>query len=142
MTTTTSTLVDHHATARRPWAALAGVALAALIVVVGNTNVDKGAGDNGGTGPMIVTGIVCLVAAAVIYFWALSRVQRPNRAALWYGIAAVVSLPVFWSGITPILAATSVGLLAESPARSRGAAIAAAGACVATVLAIIGAVSP
>src|SRR6476646_6088464 len=91
---TTTHVVDRSHTGLRTTAAFVALALSAVIVVVGNTDVKPG--ENGGTGAGIVTGVLCLVLAAVIFGFALARVQNTNKAALVYGIIGVVSLPVFW----------------------------------------------
>jgi hypothetical protein len=89
-----------------PGLAAIGVGLSAVVIIAGNYHVP--AGENGGTGPGIATGIFCAVAATVLFALVVPRVRKVDRAALILGIMTVLSLAIFWSGLTPILAAATL----------------------------------
>lgn len=86
-------------------AAPVGLTAALLIVFVANYHVPKG--ENGGLWPAVVTGVGCLVVAAIVFGVVLPRHPNTERTALVFGILAILSIVVFWSGITPVLAAAS-----------------------------------
>lgn len=88
--------------------AAAGLALAAVVIVAGNWDVQPG--ENGGTGPALVTAAFCLVVAGVLFGLVLPRTRRPGRTALVLGILAVLSVAVFWSGVTPVLGAAALAV--------------------------------
>lgn len=117
-------------------AVLGGAAfvLAILIVVAANWDVRKG--ENGGTGPALVTAIICLLLAAALFGFVVPRASNVERTTLILGIVAFVSIAVFWSGITPVLAAASVATAARLSAPSRKALIAQVLGVVATVAAL------
>lgn len=100
-----------------------------------------GDGENGGAGPYAATLAVSLVIAAALFGWAIPRTERPARAGLVAGAFALLSVPVFWSGLPYVLgpAAIVYGLLGRARADGGGAATAAVvlGA-LATVLAVGG----
>lgn len=87
---------------------LIGFVLGLIIVVVGNYHVS--AGENGGTGAAIFSAIVCLVVAVGLFGFVVPRAQNIERTTLILGVVAVVSLAVFWLGITPILGAAAVAV--------------------------------
>lgn len=111
MTATTVSKPTAALTKAGPLAAL-GLLLAIVIVVVGNVNVSKG--ENGGAGPALFTGILCLVLTAVLFGAIVPRVKRVEGATLALGIVSLVSLVAFWSGVTPILAATTLAVAARA----------------------------
>ena len=79
-------------------------------------------GENGGPGPAVVTAILCTVLSAG-RFGVLARRGRPTqRAAGVLGVVAVLSLPVFWSGITPVLAAANLAVTSGSEGLGKAAA--------------------
>ena len=86
-----------------PWA-LAGLVGAAIIIVLGNTSLS--AGDNGGLGPALVTGVGCLVLAAVLFAGVLLRYQG-SRTQVVLAVLSVLSLLVFWSGAPAVFGAAS-----------------------------------
>lgn len=101
--------------------AVGGLALALVVVVLGNVGVQPG--ENGGTGPAIFTGVLCVLVTAALFGVVLPRLgrrHRANRVAVVLGALAVVSLVVFWSGLPPVLAgaAAAAGLSADTPSRS------------------------
>lgn len=111
MTATTVSKPAAALTKAGPLAAL-GLLFAAVIVVAGNVNVSKG--ENGGVGPGIFTGVLCLVLTAVLFGVVVPRVKRVEASTLTLGIVSLVSLVVFWSGVTPVLAAATWAVAARS----------------------------
>lgn len=95
----------------RPDLALGAIGLVVGLVIcfVGNYHVDKG--ENGGTGPGIVTGIICVVLAAVLFGYVIPRARNLDRTAIILGALGVVSIVAFWSGVTPVLAAAAYSVL-------------------------------
>jgi hypothetical protein len=83
-----------------------GLTLSAITIVAGNYNVPDG--ENGGVGPGISTGVVSAVVAALLFGLVVPRIRKADRATLILGIVTVLSIAVFWSGLTPILAAATV----------------------------------
>jgi hypothetical protein len=132
MTTTTSTLSAARPTAQT--AAVTGIAIAGLIIFAGNYNLEKG--DNGGLGPAIITAAGCLIVTALLYGLVLPRTRASNRTAVILGILAVLSLALFWAGVTPVLAAAALAATARAPAATRGARIAQGAGGVATAIAL------
>lgn len=100
-------------------AALTAIALAAANFA--------GDGENGGAGPYAVTLAVSLLIAAGLFGWAIPRTERPARAGLVAAAFALLSVPVFWSGLPYVLgpAAIVYGLLGRARADGGGAATAA-----------------
>jgi hypothetical protein len=131
MTTSTSTVRPTRPHAQTT--AVAGIAIAGLIIFAGNYNV--GNGENGGLGPAIISAAGCLLVTAVVYGVVLARTQGSNRTALILGILAVLSLAAFWSGVTPVLAGAALAANAGKADSSRGARIAQAAGGVATLIA-------
>lgn len=115
-------------------AALTAAALAAA-------NFAGDGGENGGAGPYAVTLAASLAVAAALFGWAIPRTERPARAGLVAAVFAVLSLPVFWSGLPYVLgpAAVVYGLLGRARTDGRGAATAAVAlGALATVAAVAG----
>jgi len=83
-----------------------GVLLGGLVILFGNADVKKG--DNGGLGPAIGTAVILVVLTAVLTLVVLPRVRNANRTAIILSAIAIVTLLVFWAGITPVLAAAAV----------------------------------
>lgn len=121
-----------------PVAVLAGAGMiaAAIIIFAGNYDVKKG--DNGGTGPAIVTAVICVVLAAALFGYVVPRARNLNRTALILGIVGFVSLIVFWSGITPLLAAAAVAVAPPSSRPETSAKVAQGLAIVAALVALVG----
>jgi hypothetical protein len=120
--------------------AIGGLVLAAIIILVGNTNLEPG--ENGGTGPAIVTSVICLVLAAALFVFVVPRARNTDRTALILGGAALLTIVVFWSGVTPVLAAAAVAVARRAPAPGRAAVagqiLGALGTLVALVVTIFG----
>lgn len=86
--------------------------LGGFVIFAGNTDLKKG--DNGGLGPAIFSAVVVLVAAALLWFVVLPRVTNENRTVVIAWVLAILSIAVFWLGITPLLAAAAVALAANA----------------------------
>jgi len=112
-----------------------GVVLAAVVIFAGNYNVPKG--ENGGTGPAVFTAILCAVIAAGLFAVVLPRVRSHNRAVLVLGILTVLSIVVFWSGVTPILAVATFAVADREPSPTGLASIVRWLAAAAAVLAVV-----
>lgn len=97
----------------------AGLLLALVVVVLGNTSV--GPGENGGLWPGVVTGVGCIVLAGLLYRPVRDRWHGSARATFVLGILAVVTMIVFWSGVPLVLA--GAGAATGAPAGSRAALV-------------------
>jgi uncharacterized membrane protein len=115
-------------------AAVGGLALAGLIIYAGNYHV--AAGENGGLGPAIITAVGCLLVSALVHGLVLPRRQASNRAAIILGTLAALSLVVFWSGLTPVLAGAAVAATSDAGGTSRGARVAQVAGGIATAAAL------
>jgi len=103
-----------------PWA-VTGLTAAAVVVVVGNVHVDHAAGENGGLGSALATGVLCLVAAAVLFAAVLPRLRGGRRAAVVLAALSVVSLVVFWTGLPTVLGAAAAAVDRRAAGRLRAA---------------------
>jgi hypothetical protein len=104
MTTYTQTVPS---TSRRPLAAVLGAGAALVLTAVGTFKDTSG---SQGWGEYAVTSAVVLVATALV-FWFVVRTTTASNAGvrcLLLGIAAVLSLVLFWLGLPAVLAAASV----------------------------------
>ena len=106
---------------------LVGVLAAALTAAALAVANFAGDSENGGTWPYVVTLAACIVVAAVLFGWAIPRTEQPGRAGVIAGALAVLSLPVFWTGLPYVLgpAAIVFGLLGRTRPGGRGVATAA-----------------
>ena len=119
-----------------PTVGLVALAVALVIVFAGNYHVPSG--DNGGTGPGIVTGIICVLLAAGLFGYVVPRAKNVQRTALVLGVLGVVSILAFWSGVTPVFAGAALAVAARSEnGVSRGTQIAVGLAGVASVVALV-----
>ena len=100
--------------ANLPRLALIGIVAAAVVIVLGNYNVQPG--ENGGVDAGISTAVMCAIAAALIFGLVLPRVHTGHRAAVVFGVLTILTVPIFWSGVTPILAAATWGANDARPA--------------------------
>ena len=113
-----------------------GVILGGLVILAGNWDIKKG--DNGGLGPAIFSAGVLVVLAAILYFVVLPRVQNVDRTVIILSAIAIVTLVVFWLGITPILAAAAVAVGAKASSLSKAALILEIIAVVAAAVTVVG----
>jgi hypothetical protein len=119
-----------------PTLGLIALVVALVIVVAGNYHVQSG--ENGGTGPGIVTGIICVLLAAGLFGYVVPRTTNFERTAFILASIAVVSIVAFWSGVTPVLAAAALAVTqrADTPP-TRRVRVAEALAVIASVAALI-----
>lgn len=97
------------------------VLLALTAMAFANFNIDPG--ENGGPAEFAVTAVVVLLVAALVFGRVLRTTTSPGKVALWLLVAAVVTVPVFWSGLPVVLGAGA--LVAGLRAGGAGGAIAA-----------------
>lgn len=104
---------------------LFGAAVAAVLAAAALAAANfAGDDENGGVGPYALTLIVSLALAAILFGWAIPRIERPARAGLVAGVIAVLSIAVFWTGLPYVLgpAAVVLGLLGRTRLEGRGGA--------------------
>jgi hypothetical protein len=130
---TTSTLGSVRSSAQIM--AIGGIAVAGLIVFAANYHVSKG--DNGGVGPALVTAAGCLLVTGLLYVLVLPRTRRPGRTVVVLGALAVLSLVVFWSGITPVLAGGALAVTSRPADVGRRAVVAQWSGGVAAIVAVV-----
>lgn len=102
-----------------------GAATAVLVTLaLAGANFIGGEDENGGVGPYVVTLVVSVAIASALFGWAIPRAERPGRAGLIVGALALLSLPVYWTGLPYVLgpAAAVLGLLGRARSEGRGAA--------------------
>ena len=102
--------------------AASGLAVAILIVIAGNLIVRKG--EQGGTAQALTTAIICLVLTGLLFTLVIPRLRdarAAQRGTIVLGILAVLSLVVFWTGITPVFAAATLAAAERSPQLGRAA---------------------
>ena len=63
----------------------------------------------------IVTVAIAAVAAIVVFLRAVPRARSSSRVPVVLAILAVLSLPVFWSGVTGVLAIGAVAAARVAP---------------------------
>ncbi len=104
-----------------PMAGFAAAALTAIVLAAANFTGD---GDNGGAGPYAFTLVLSLAVAAILFGWAIPRIERPGRAGVIIGALALLSVAAFWVGLPFVLgpAAIVLGLLGRERPEARGAA--------------------
>ena len=96
--------------------AFAGAISAGLIIYIGNINVAPG--EHGGAMPALVTGIVCTLTMLACFAVVVPRTHTAT-ATLLLGIITLLSLAVFWSGLSPVLAAATAAAHAHQDERAR-----------------------
>jgi hypothetical protein len=101
--------------------ACTGIALAGVVILVGNWHVP--AGQHGGAGPAVASAVLCAAVAGVLFGLVVPRTHRTGRATLILGVLGVLSLPLFWSGVTPVIGAAALAARPATIQRSRAAAI-------------------
>ena len=89
-------------------AALIGFTLAAIAVVLANTNLAPG--DNGGPGPLtagiVISGLTALTVAIIVF----SKTRHPQRSGLVLGALGMVTVLAFWSGLPFVLGSLGIAL--------------------------------
>ena len=99
----------------------AGVVLGGFVIFAGNTNLKKG--DNGGLGPAIFSAVLLLVVAALLWYVVLPRVKNVDRSVIIVSVIAILSVPAFWLGITPLLAAAAIAIAARASRLAKSALV-------------------
>ena len=112
-----------------------GVLLGGFVIFAGNTDLKKG--DNGGLGPAIFSAVLLLAVAALIYFIVLPRVRNVGRSVIILSVLAILSIAVFWLGITPLLAAAAVAVAAKTAQLAKAAVVLEIIAVVAAVATVV-----
>jgi hypothetical protein len=112
-----------------------GIVLGAIVIFFGNWNVKKG--DNGGLGPAIVTAVILVAVAALLWFVVRPRVQNADRTVIILSILAIVSILAFWAGVTPLLAAAALAFGAGAARLSTAARVLQALAVVAALASVV-----
>lgn len=119
MTTATASTSSVRASFTMKLAAV-GLALAAVVIFLGNYHVRKG--ENGGAGAAAFSAVVCAVVGAALFGVIVPRVRNRDRAPLVLSVLTVLSLPVFWLGVTAILGAATLATVdPQTPTRPRAA---------------------
>jgi len=148
--TTTNTTTDGTADATSPasagttnrWTANVpllfgiGIVLGGLVIFGGNYNVKPD--ENGGLGPALISAAILLVIAAVLYFVVLPRVQHVDRTVIILSVLAILTLAVFWLGVTPIFAAAAVAVAGRAASVGRAALVLEVIAVVAALVSVVG----
>lgn len=117
------------------------MALAAAVLVLINWNVP--ADENGGVSEMLAALAISGVAALLLFGWAIPRAveagpERAARRGIALGVAGVVTVVAFWTGLPFVLGGAALAL--GTAARQRGGQ--AGGAAVALgALAVAGAIA-
>jgi hypothetical protein len=135
LTDTTAPATSSRSVLSTPALLAIGVVLGGLVIFAGNWDVKKG--ENGGTGPAIVSAVILVGLTAVLYFVVLPRVKNVDRSVIILSAIAIVTIVAFWLGVTPILAAAAVAAGAKATSLSRAALVLQGIAVVAAVLTVI-----
>jgi len=107
-TTPTTTV----ATSRTPVLAVLSLALSAVLTAIGTfwdlTGNDHGSGSQ--VGPYLVAVGIAAVACLIVFGLVVRRAERghPGRRSAVLGVLSVVTIPVFWTGLPPVLAVGAV----------------------------------
>ena len=83
-----------------PWG-LAALVASAVVIVLGNTNLDKN--ENGSTGWLFINLAIFLVLVFPLYGMLVPGSTNPARTGLIFGILAIISLGAFWSALPVLL---------------------------------------
>jgi hypothetical protein len=118
---TTTAAAPARSTSKSTTYAAIGLALAAVVIVAGNYRVAPG--EKGGTDPAISTAVFCVLLTGVMFGVVVRHARRLERTTLILGILAVISLAAFWSGVTPVLAATAFAVADRGTGLGKKAAI-------------------
>ena len=123
-------------TANAPALFAIAIVLGGLVIFAGNYSVKDG--ENGGLGPAIFSAAILLVLAAVLYFVVLPRVKNVDRTVIILSVIAILTLAVFWLGVTPLLAAAAVAVAARATSLSKAALVLEIIAIVAAAVTVVG----
>lgn len=87
-----------------------------------------------------IVAVIFVVVTGVVYGGVLPRVRNAPRAALVFGILAIVSLVVFWLGLAPVLGVAAFLLGWEGRNASSGRGLSVAGLVLGLVAIVAGGV--
>jgi cell division protein FtsW (lipid II flippase) len=109
-------------TSARAWGhLLLGLLLGGLVILAGNWDVAED--ENGGTAEALISAGIVLVVAAILWFVVLPRIRNADRTTIILSVLAILTIVVFWLGVTPVLAAAAVVALGRSTAPSTAAKV-------------------
>lgn len=114
--TTTTALSPTPTRTRTASLAAVGLAVAGLIILAGNLIVHGS--EQGGTGPAVLTAIICLVVTGLLFTLVVPRIHSAagtSRGTVVLGVLALLSLVVFWTGVTPVFAAATLAVAERDP---------------------------
>jgi hypothetical protein len=112
MTTTSTTGTTTVATSRTPVLAVLSLALSAVLTAIGTfwdlTGNDHGSGNE--LGPYLFAVGIAAVACLIVFGLVVRRAERghPGRRSAILGVLGVLAIPVFWTGLPPVLAIGAV----------------------------------
>lgn len=110
------TVPDIAADGRRSILPVAFVATGAALALAawgtfGESTAPNGTAEQHSTSDFLVVAAIAVVAALVVYGWAVPRALRmpsTGPTALTLGILALVTVVAFWSGLPPVLAGGAI----------------------------------
>jgi hypothetical protein len=115
--------------------AATGALLSAVVVLAGNYNVRPG--ENGGLEEGISTAVLCALVGAVLFGLVVPRLRGSQRTVLVLGVVTVLSLAVFWAGVTPLLAAAALAVAGPVAASRRSTTVVCWVVVAATLLVVV-----
>jgi hypothetical protein len=117
-----------------------GLAVLVALIAMAFANFNLDPGENGGPAEFAVTAVVVLLVAALVFGRVLPATTSPGKVAVWLLAAAVITVPVFWSGLPVVLGAGALvaGLRAGGTGGTIAAVAGGALAIACTVLLIVG----
>ena len=108
------------APARATWLTYAGAGLlfAAVVIIAGNVALSRD--EPGGLASALVSAAGCIALAGALFVAVVPRTTRVDRTTVVLGAVTVLSLVVFWTGVTPVLASATwaMSTRAEHPSVS------------------------
>ena len=120
-----------------PWG-LAALAASAVVIVLGNTNLDPG--ENGSTSWLFINIGIFLALVFPLYGILVPRSTNPARTGLIFGILAVISLGAFWSAMPILLGPVAIALGRRAGDATQGKVAVGLGA-LATVVGFVGGIA-
>ena len=113
-----------------------GLVLAAFVIIAGNTGLKPG--ENGGTGPLIISLVVCTAVAVALFGWLVPGSTNPGRTSVIFVGLAAVSLLAFWSGLPAVLATAAMALAVRAGSDPRSRVVLVVGAVVCLLIVAAG----
>jgi hypothetical protein len=109
-------------------------AAAAVIIVLGNTDVKKG--ENGSIGWLFANLAIVAVLVPLLYGLLVPGSTNPDRTGLIFGVLSVLSLGAFWAAIPVVIGPVAVALGLRGSSGMAKAALILGG--LATVVGLVG----